>query len=305
MSTADDRDIERYLKRDDALSRAYAELKTERPSPALDQAVLARARDALQSAPASTATRQRRWTALTALAATVLLSFGLVMRLAVERDTQVPAAPPQDSTATPAATSAPATAADDLSHAESDASDQYAPSPRRDAPPVPSSIEEQRRAIETEIRAAAEQAPAVPESVPPPVATPKADYSLSDAAPAQIEAQNESAPMQKAMRQERSSGAGAAHDAARAKKSPAAVAVESTVAADSSAENAAAASSAEREAAAPAKEEFTRTPEAWLEEIARLRAAGETEAADRELERFRKVYPDYLEKHQPHAPEPQ
>lgn len=88
MSAADDRELERYLQRSDALSRAYANLKTERPSPALDQAVLARARDALQGQPHARSLLQRRWPALTALAATVLLSFAVVMRLALEPDSQ-------------------------------------------------------------------------------------------------------------------------------------------------------------------------------------------------------------------------
>jgi hypothetical protein len=59
------------------------------------------------------------------------------------------------------------------------------------------------------------------------------------------------------------------------------------------------------EEAAPSHEEFRLTPEAWLAEIARLRAAGETEAADRELVRFNKAYPDYYEKLQPVDPAPQ
>lgn len=304
MSATDDRDVERYLKRDDALSRAYAELKSERPSPALDQAVLARARDALKAAPRSRVSHQRRWTALTALAATVLLSFGLVMRLAVERDTQLPAAPAQQPLATPPAESTPAAAANDGSLAERDSSGRFAVPPPLDAPPAPSSIEGQRPAIESKIRAAAEEAPAVPEPVPPTVVTPGADYSLPASAPAQMDAQDESTSTLKPMRQERTSGVGARQDAARAKKS------QSTVAEESSAENVVGASSAEGEQATRANksfgtEDFTRTPETWLEEIARLRAAGETEAADRELERFRKVYPEYLEKLQPHAPEPQ
>ena len=45
-----------------------------------------------------------------------------------------------------------------------------------------------------------------------------------------------------------------------------------------------------------ATESFTPTPEEWLAEIARLRLAGEHDAADRELERFRKAYPGYLDK---------
>lgn len=34
-------------------------------------------------------------------------------------------------------------------------------------------------------------------------------------------------------------------------------------------------------------------PEAWLVRIERLRASGQTEDAERQLEAFRKVYPDY------------
>ncbi|MFO7276161.1 MAG: tetratricopeptide repeat protein [Pseudomonadota bacterium] len=34
-------------------------------------------------------------------------------------------------------------------------------------------------------------------------------------------------------------------------------------------------------------------PEAWLVRIERLRASGQTEEAERQLEAFRKVYPDY------------
>lgn len=35
-------------------------------------------------------------------------------------------------------------------------------------------------------------------------------------------------------------------------------------------------------------------PEEWLDEIARLRAEGEEEAAEREYAEFRKAYPDYV-----------
>ena len=44
-----------------------------------------------------------------------------------------------------------------------------------------------------------------------------------------------------------------------------------------------------------AKKGQLKPPQEWLEEIARLRASGETEAADRELERFKQAYPGYLE----------
>jgi hypothetical protein len=50
----------------------------------------------------------------------------------------------------------------------------------------------------------------------------------------------------------------------------------------------------ERGAAAPAAAEAkTRTPEAWIEEIRRLKAQGREEEAATELAEFRKRHPDY------------
>ena len=281
MSGADERDLERYLGRDDPLSRAYAELKSERPSPALDQAVLARARDALQTASRPRVTRQRQWTALAAIAATVLLSFGLVMRLALEPEPQISA---------PAQESAPATAADDGSLAETDASPKFATPPSTATPAAPASIEDQRPAIESEIRATAEQAPAVPEPVPPAAVAPRRDYAPPAPAQAPMEAQGESAPATQPVLLERSSGITGERDEAQARKSQSSTVTSDAVTANST------------DLSALAKEEVMLTPEAWLAEIARLRAAGETEAADRELERFKKAYPEYPQKLEPHSP---
>src|SRR5262245_47384850 len=83
VKDSDEQALERYLQGSGPLSRAYRELGEERPSPALDQAVLAGARSASTGRFARGA-RPWRWTAMTALAATVLLSFGLVMRLAMQ-----------------------------------------------------------------------------------------------------------------------------------------------------------------------------------------------------------------------------
>ena len=133
MSTVDDRDLERYLRGDDAVSRAYSDLKTERPSPALDQAVLARARDALKSAGSARPARARNWPVLTALAATVLLSFGLVMRLALEPEPQVPtASPAQDAASTGPNQSAPADASKEMTSPQPQAATPYGGT-RRDA----------------------------------------------------------------------------------------------------------------------------------------------------------------------------
>ena len=286
MSTVDDRDLERYLRRDDALSRAYAELKSERPSPALDQAVLARARDALRSSAPMRPTRARHWTAITALAATVLLSFGLVMRLALEPESQLPAtSPATDAVSTLPEASSPASDEDASAAADSKLTVPLGGT-RRDAISAPSSIEEQRPRIEAEIRATAEQAPAVPEPVPPPV-VPDVVYAPAPAAAAAPDARQDSAPASRPLRQDRTGdSASGERDLARTRKSEAPTeALEGTHAYVNAAE-----------VSSPAKEDFTRTPETWLAEIARLRVAGETEAADRELERLRKAYPEYLEK---------
>lgn len=252
MSATEDRELERYLQRGDALSRAYAALKSERPSPALDQAVLARARDVLQGQPRVGKIRHRRWPAITALAATVLLSFALVMRIALEPDAQ----------------------------------------PERS--PAPSPLESRRPVIETEIRAAseqAEQAPAIAEPVPPRFEPKSLERTESARAPA-----------------ERATAGGlVAPSAQQETRQPAyAISPQSsttqsiTVTAQPSADvsSGTAVSSARMHDESLAKQESTKSPEVWLEEIEQLRAAGELEAAERELERFRAAYPGYLETHQ-------
>lgn len=296
MSSVDDRELERYLRHDDPLSRAYAELKSERPSPALDQAVLARARDALKSAAPARRVYIRRWTAITALAATVVLSFGLVMRLALEPGSQVPTASPTAIDAISTQPAAPATAAKEAARAEPPA---YVPAAgtARDRAAAPSSIEEQRPQIEAELREAAEQAPAVPEPVPTTVA-PNAEYVQQ---PASAESDLRSGtPAAQQMRQEQATESSAPERGlTHLKKAREAPAVAGASPAASGGERNLA------DHAAPADEEFKRTPEAWLAEIERLRAAGETEAADRELVQFNKTYPDYYEKLQPVDPAPE
>jgi hypothetical protein len=111
--------------------------------------------------------------------------------------------------------------------------------------------------------------------VPPPAAASPAYVPQS--APAGSGARSDS-PTAAPLRQERASETPPAErDLLRAKKAPApATAITSN-----------------RESAVVLDEQVILTPEAWLEEIARLRGAGETEVADRELVRFRDAYPDY------------
>src|SRR5262245_30435675 len=82
VNESEDQELERLLQRSSPLSRAYQQLKDEAPPAALDQAVLAAARDAV-GAQAQRRKRDWHWPTL-ALAATVLLSFGIVMRMSLQ-----------------------------------------------------------------------------------------------------------------------------------------------------------------------------------------------------------------------------
>jgi hypothetical protein len=300
MSTVDDRDLERYLRGDDAVSRAYSELKAERPSPALDQAVLARARDALKSAGSARAPRSHNWPVLTALAATVLLSFGLVMRLALEPESQVPtASPAQDAASTLPEESARPADAKEAASSEPHASSTPFGGTARDTDAGTSSIEEQRPQIEAEIRERAEQAPAVPEPVPPPAVATTPAYATPPAPSAR--GARSDAPATQPLRQEQGSEASSAErDLMRLEK-----AQEQAPAPAITAVSEGDRSSSNQPRSAALADEIILTPEAWLAEIARLRAAGETEAAEREFELFRKAYPDHPETLQQVDPAPE
>ena len=74
-------------------------------------------------------------------------------------------------------------------------------------------------------------------------------------------------------------------------------ATESNVAGDSALSGAGAAAPAAPAAAgrlAPMRQQATpRSPEAWLDEISRLKRAGRDQEAADQLTEFRKIYPDY------------
>ena len=83
VKESEDEALERYLQRSGPLSRAYLELGDERPAASLDQAVISEARAAIAERRQSRRS-QWHWAGITAVAATVLLSFALVMRVALE-----------------------------------------------------------------------------------------------------------------------------------------------------------------------------------------------------------------------------
>jgi len=267
MSMTDDRELERYLQRKDALSRAYGELKSERPTPALDQAVLKQARAALQAQPRKHSTHFRASPALAAIAATVVLSFALVMRVVLE-----PEIPREDSPVAPvpSATSAyDASAPKALEDHETLRAEPVATLATPQAStPAPSSIENSRPVIEAEIRATAAQAPAI------------AEPALQQSVPqASRDKQAKQAPGEFAV----APGviAAPARESARERASASSLPTESQY--------------NDQPETPAARKAPLKPPQEWLEEIERLRAAGDSETADRELALFKKAYPGYID----------
>jgi len=280
VNATDDRELERYLQGGDSLSRAYAELKSERPTPALDQAVLAQAKAALRPQSHARGSRHFGWPALTAIAATVLLSFTLVMRVVLESETphESPLSAPAASAPETAGAAAPA-ALEDYAPASTKSDPSFAPPPA--SPVVGSSIEKRRSVIEAEIRAASESGPTVDESNAQEAGasgleTNRAAAPKLDGAPGVI------AEPARPVARERVDAYSRAPMSERHEPAAAAAAgpepQQSLVSADSL-----------------AKKVQPRPPQEWLAEIERLRASGDIELADRELERFKQAYPGYLE----------
>ena len=80
-----DLELERFLRRRDRLSQDYAALGDEGPPAELDARVLEQARRAAEEDTGHPFWRRANWPRITALAATVVLSFALVVRLAIHR----------------------------------------------------------------------------------------------------------------------------------------------------------------------------------------------------------------------------
>ncbi|MEY4933442.1 MAG: hypothetical protein RLZZ403_1762 [Pseudomonadota bacterium] len=267
MSTpGDDQDLDEFLSGQSDLSRHYRSSRPqgarEEPPPDLDRAILAQARAAV-AAPAATVTplpirKRLQWAVPFALAASVLLTVAIFREAGEEVGVNgnVTTGVLKEQSVAPAST--PAIVATVPESIEEDRAEAVAVT-RDDVAQKPA-----------ELRAAA---PVVAAS-PPPVAVPvpSADLSRVAAAPAA----NESV---------------AAAPGSVAPVPPAAPPAGAVVAARAPAAQRASAEAARTEAE-PAGPQ--RTPERWLEDVRRLRAAGQGAAADDELKRFLEAYPDYF-----------
>ncbi len=263
---------------DPRVSAGYQALGREHPPEALDAAILAASRRAVGAGPRRS--RLRRWALPVSIAAVVVLTMSIVVRIELERPdletaTPVPVAPQVlEEKAPPRADKKEADAALAKRNAQPAAKPksqalEAAPAP---APSAPAEVERARGEGQV-MRAPAAPAPAaaparqfVPE--PPAAGAPAAAAS----APSALGAANAPAP--------------AAVSEAPGDRTASPAQGAGRVAPGAALEDRA-------KASADTVGKRDESPRAWLERIARLRREGRVKEADESLADFRKRYPDY------------
>lgn len=249
---------------DAAPGAAYRSLPREEPPPALDAAILAAARSSVDM-------RVRiRWAKPAAIAAVLVLSVGVTLRVAEEKpDAQLqPVAPPVKAPAAPPPT---AKATDQPAPPVIAALPERAPASKTRMQSRP---EEKHEAVQSSAESRADVASSLPrpedrtpepvERVPAPSAAPSAP----------VPSENVFVPSPRADRAQ----------------SPPAPSAGTSGAPSALAERSATRSAARRAAPADASE----SPEAWLKRIVELRAQGRDREADESLAEFRRQHPGYV-----------
>lgn len=337
-----DDEFEAYLKRRTPIDKRTIPLEPLEPPPELDRIVIGKARKAIQGAPSLNMYHAPKWALPVGLAATILISFAVLLDLGVRakrNDASLQAALSQGSA--PGHSQSPVKPEPTLVSQSSEIrpAEPGSSAGARAAAQTRSAVETR---AEAEPRAAAETssgAPAVfaqstsPSSVmpPPPAPVMPGSAASNTAAPATAaeeefssdRARTRLARAEKAAKRARPepeamTGSSATlaeavvvgeRRTADAPSVPAAAIAAAPVDAPpiapvpneveapspSPAAQAASASGAE-EATSVARESAKREnpdPAAWLMRIEKLRSAGHTAAAEREMTRFRKTYPDY------------
>jgi len=303
---------------DPRVSDAYRGLGKENPPEAIDAAVLAASRRAVRAGPRTAGARVRRWALPVSIAAVVVLTMSLTLRVQLERPDLESAVP---------APSAPV-------------AEQARPADEKDAPRVAAlEAKEEMRATAKQNLPADVRAKAKPTAKSPvalePAPSPRTAASARDAGereqsalvrkamktpPARTEARPAAkrapapAPAARGFVQEPPApasspaepGAAAPLGAAAAPSAPSATRPDTAtgLARQAPAEAAASAGRAEsrmsvedrvQESVAKAdKADAELSPREWLERIARLRREGRTKEADESLAAFRRRYPDYV-----------
>jgi len=245
------------MEDDKDVSRRYRELGREKPPPSLDARIRAEARSALEThaAPLVAPTGRRRWYFPVAAAAVIVLAVAVATQVEREQPAEPVAAAPE--------------AAKEAVVEQKQKNEEA--TPRRQAPKVeakPDQRAQESLAKRAEPRPFAEQPK--DQAAPPPAAAGERGSG--------VERSRDEFSRYNRDRQERPAA------------SPTAVAPQAeTRSAEASSKLRADSASG---AAAGAAVTF-QTPEAWLVHIQALRQAGSDDEADRQLEAFRKRYPDY------------
>jgi len=255
-------------ERDPRVSQRYRELAREEPPREVDAAILAAARGAVATHPAPLVvpTGRRRWYFPLAAAAIIILAVAVTVQVERQQPDPELAVPPVTAPKVPTdEQTVPAErAAEEVKPAAKPAparkaAPMFAPDPKPEASGVPSrELRAQRDAAPAESQAAPAPAPA-PAS--PPAAAPPRGPDAAAQAPAPPGAASE-------IRESRRMDAAAERQRAAAQRAPA-------------------------PAARPMATLAAEPPEQWLERIAELRKREKHEEADKQLQEFRKRYPDY------------
>jgi hypothetical protein len=323
MSDSDqDDEFEAYLKRRMPIDKGLNPIEPLEPPPELDRIVIGKARKAIQGAAPIHLYRAPKWALPVGLAATILLSFAILLDLGVRAkrndaslqaartqtsgittpQSQVPGAEPR-APSTPAAasaSSAPAVASD--AEAEELSSDRARTrlaraekAAKRARPEQDMAVRALEEAVVVGQRKSSEYAPGAPAPIAAPSGGLPPTAARAPIVTAPMDAMQSISPPDFA--------------AVPAPPAPNSVATPSASADKPEAANAAV-SAAATSVAAPAPSESTSAnegtldPASWLTRIEKLRSSGHTAEAEREMKRFRATYPDYSppKGHHPEGP---
>ena len=260
---------------DPKLSRIYREAATEGPPPALDAAIIMAARERIAQSRRPARSSWVRWMAPASALATLLVAVSLAFLMERERPetldgTAIRGALPRQQSPAPVHVTESRT---------EKAADSAAPASvgKKEAAAAPAIAPAASLPVPAPTAPLPEQAPVL--AVPAPVSRP-AEPALRSAEPAPPAAQ--------------AFPGDSRAKASEAKMSATKAASESNVASDSAAGAAGAAAPAAAGRLAPLRQPATqRSPEAWLEEIGRLKREGRDKEAAEQLAEFRQAYPAY------------
>ena len=299
----DERDLEAFLARDTPLQRRWRDAVDDEPSPALDAALGAAARDAVsgprQHVPSPF---MARWRVPMSIAAVLVVSAMLTLMVADRREhlpqaqmqgapaAAVPAQPGRNEAAPAHESVRPSVAAPASGRAVQEPRERAAPPPG-----VPAELSKQQArgagadVVEQNAPAPAAALGTLKEDTSPPAAALRGEEAPA-VAPAPVPALRDQAPAAAA-------GATAAPQRAAKREAQVPEAVPASPAAAGAASDAAtlpAPAAANQAAPQSAEHEgFEQDPQRWVEHIRRLRSAGKLEQARDSLRELRRRHPHY------------